>query len=56
MQNARNRAPKSFSEKANFRVCQGESFVLTKTKESYESKVLKQKQDCVAVAVTAVVS
>ena len=42
-------------EKDNFRDSQGKQN-RTKNKESFESKVLKQKQHCVAVAVSLVVS
>ena len=42
-------------EKDNFRVPQGTQ-IRTKNKEAFESKVLKQKQHCVAVAVAVVVS
>ena len=37
-------------EKDNFRVSQGTQ-IRTKNKEAFESKVLKQKKHCVAVAV-----
>ena len=37
-------------EKDNFKVSQGKR-IRTKNKESFESKVLKQRQHCVAVAV-----
>ena len=42
-------------EKDNFRVSQGMK-IRMKIKESFESKVVKQKQDCVAVVVAIVVS
>ena len=42
-------------EKDNFRVSQGME-IRTKNKESFESKVLKQKQHCIAVAVAIVIS
>ena len=42
-------------EKENLRDSQGKQ-IRTQNKESFESKVLKQKQHCVAVAVAVVVS
>ena len=42
-------------KKDNFRDSQGKQ-IRTKNKEAFESKVLKQKQHCVAVAVAVVVS
>ena len=42
-------------EKDIFRVSQGKQ-IRTNNKESFESKVLKQKEHCVAVAVAVVVS
>ena len=42
-------------EKDNFRFAQ-EREIRTKNKEFFESKVLKQKQHCVAAAVAVVVS
>ena len=42
-------------EKDNFNFSQGKQ-IRTKNKESLESKVLKQKQHCVAVAVAVMVS
>ena len=42
-------------EKNNFRDSQGKQ-IRTEDKESFESKVLKQKQHCVAVAVAVEVS
>ena len=42
-------------EEDNFKVSHGKQ-IRTKSKESFESKVLKQKQLCIAVAVAVVVS
>ena len=41
-------------EKDNFRVSQGKQ-IRTEDKESFESKVLKQKQHCVEVVIAVVV-
>ena len=48
------RFPSYEIEEDNFRVSHGKQ-IPTKNKESFESKVLKQKQLCVAVAVAVVV-
>ena len=42
-------------EKDNFRASQGKQ-IRTEDKESFESKILKQKQHCVSVTVAVVVS
>ena len=47
--------PSSENEKDNVRVSQGKQ-IRTENKEAFESRVLKQKQDCFAVAVAIVVS
>ena len=49
------RFPSCEIEEDNFRVPHGKQ-IRTKSKESFESNVLKQKQLCVAVAVAVVVS
>ena len=49
------RFPRCEIEEDNFRVSQGTQ-IRMKSEESFESKVLKQKQLCVAVAVAVVVS
>ena len=49
------RFPSCEIEEDNFRVSHGKQ-IQTKSNESFESKVLKQKQLCVAVTVAVVVS
>ena len=49
------RIPRCEIEEDNFRVSHGKR-IRSKSEESFESKVLKRKQLCVAVAVAVVVS